>query len=83
MSSSCCCSNDPLNVGNIKKSGLEVREDPQAGTYVPNLLYADVKEYREVFHLVATGEAPDDNSRQLQQQQQQYYLQYYLLFKFW
>jgi hypothetical protein len=39
----------------VGKTNLEVREDPLAGTHVPNLLYVDVQNCRQVLQLVAAG----------------------------
>lgn len=45
---------DPSRIA-ISKTSLEVREDPMAGTHVPNLLYVDVQNSRQVLQLVAAG----------------------------
>jgi hypothetical protein len=45
---------DPCRLA-IGKTSLDVREDPIAGTHVPNLLYVDVQSSRQVLQLVAAG----------------------------
>lgn len=46
---------DPHRI-QVGKTSPEVREDPVAGTHVPNLLYVDVQNFKQVLQLVATGE---------------------------
>lgn len=45
---------DPYRI-QTSKTRLEVREDPVAGTYVPNLLYVDVQSCKQVLQLLAAG----------------------------
>ncbi|WIA14049.1 hypothetical protein OEZ85_002603 [Tetradesmus obliquus] len=47
-------SRDPCRLA-VGKTSLEVREDPLAGTHVPNLLYVDVQSSGQVLQLVAAG----------------------------
>ncbi|KAF6249472.1 P-loop containing nucleoside triphosphate hydrolase protein [Scenedesmus sp. NREL 46B-D3] len=47
-------SRDPCRLA-AGKTSLEIREDVLAGTHVPNLLYVDVQNCRQVLQLVAAG----------------------------